>query len=117
MRNRWGASLANSQQYAEALRIYDGLKADGHAYPRILYNEGIALMCLNRHEEAARSFVRAIESQLPVDVLSNVKPELQPNYSAPLEALRINFSIAGNEAFANCDCSQLPLIKRHLGIM
>lgn len=74
-------------------------------------------MCVSRHEEAARAFVRAIDTQLPVDIVSNIKPELLLNYSAPMEALRTNFAIWGNEAFAaDCDQSQLPLIKSQLGM-
>lgn len=115
--NRLGATLANSKQYQDAISIYEQLFTNGYHYPRVYYNHGISKMCLDQHDEAARSFVNAIDRQIPVDVVSNIKQELLTSFTAPWEALRVNFSIAGREDLANCNESRLMEIKSYLGMI
>lgn len=114
--NRLGASYANARRYEEAMTIYDRLLASGIDHPRIHYNRGIALMCTDAYDEAARSFIRAIDRQLPVDVISGVREELHPSYKAPWEALRITFSLAGREDLAKSDSMKLADIKKALNV-
>lgn len=123
--NRIGASLANSQRYDEAIKIYDQLLSNGLDYPRVHYNKGIALMCTDQHCEAARSFITAIERQMstPVDKMitnNQLSEELAPSYNAPLEALKVNFSLAGGleETIIALDRNaQLEKIKEYFRVL
>ncbi len=92
--NRLGAVLANGQMYDEALQLYSqGLNQDPYC-PRLLFNQGISLMCSKRHSEAMRSFVKAIKHQLPVDIVEGVNPELVQRYVALWDTLRSNIEVS-----------------------
>ncbi|PJF18205.1 hypothetical protein PSACC_01984 [Paramicrosporidium saccamoebae] len=99
--NRLGASFANAKEYHRAIGIYDQLLSTGHNLPRIHYNKGISLMCLESHDEATRSFIQSIETQIPTTTLTRVKEELLPSYRAPWEALQVNLTIQGREDLAS----------------
>jgi len=91
--NRMGALLANNQEYGMALRHYDAALAISPACPRVHFNRGISLMCSKYHEEAARSFVRAIKAQLPVDVAPGTKQVVE-RYLNIWDTLRSNLEVS-----------------------
>lgn len=68
--NRLGAVLANHQDYGAAMEAYDQALRLHPAFVRAHFNRGISQMCgLKDYRGAARSFVRALQLQLPVDVV------------------------------------------------
>lgn len=69
-------------------------------YPRVFYNEGIANLCIEDYPVACRSFIKAIQSQVQVDIISGVREELHRNYTSAWEALRIAFELSGQENLA-----------------
>jgi hypothetical protein len=73
-------------------------------------------MCSDQYNLAAHEFVRSIEAQVPVDVVSGVREELIGSYTAPWEALRVNFSISGREDLANGEHASLSTIKSTIGM-
>jgi tetratricopeptide (TPR) repeat protein len=118
IKNRLGASLANTKQYDQAIQIYDQLLAAGHAHPRVHYNRGISLLCQEHYLEAARSFVHSLDAQQPLDsaaiAAAGVDAELVASYRAPWEALGVTFSLAGVEELANCGPAQMDQIRAYL---
>lgn len=93
--NRMGAILANNQRYPEALRLYDQSLSLDPTCPRVHYNRGVSLMCSKYHEDATKSFIRALQNQLPVDVVEGVDPELVERYTAIWDTLRSNCEASG----------------------
>jgi tetratricopeptide (TPR) repeat protein len=68
--NRLGAVLANHQDYGGAMEAYDAALRQHPAFVRAHFNRGISQMCgLKDHLGAARSFIKALQLQLPVDVV------------------------------------------------
>lgn len=95
--------------------MYDQLSSRGHNYPRVYYNRGISLMCMENYQDAARSFVQAINMQLPVDVVSGIREELLPSYTSVWEALRVTFDLMGSPVLSQlCDQRRLSEIASQL---
>ncbi|KAA0161449.1 hypothetical protein FNF28_05041 [Cafeteria roenbergensis] len=62
--NRLAATLANGSRHLEALPLYEQALSLRPGYARAMHNQGVALSALGRHEEAARSFVRALRQNV-----------------------------------------------------
>ena len=95
--NRIGAMLANQSRYQEALTYYHKALGEGVESPRIHYNIGISLMCLNRLEEARQAFLRALQLQTPVSPTHSIRPDLRSGYRTIWETLRLLCELEGDE--------------------
>jgi tetratricopeptide (TPR) repeat protein len=94
--NRIGAMLANQSRYKEALSFYYRALDQGLETPRIHYNIGISLMCLNRLQEAKRAFIHALKLQTSVSQTPSIRPDLRGNYRTIWETLRLLCELEGD---------------------
>ena len=92
--NRLGAIHANAQEYHTALQYYNQALSMDPACPRVLFNQGISQMCSKDYYAATKSFIQALQHQLPVDVVHGVRAELADRYTTIWETLRSTIELS-----------------------